>query len=90
MADLQPHLEKEIDKLEIDRVEKADVFPTVEGIQPPARIFTPEEEDKLYRKVDLRIMPILSLLYLCVRPFRSDLSARVSTLLTGFGAILAA
>ncbi|GAA6016044.1 hypothetical protein JCM8202_005391 [Rhodotorula sphaerocarpa] len=64
MADLQPHLEKEIDKLEIDHVEKADVFPTVEGIQPPARIFTPEEEDKLYRKVDLRIMPILSLLYL--------------------------
>ncbi|GAA6002094.1 uncharacterized protein JCM10292_001844 [Rhodotorula paludigena] len=33
-------------------------------IKVPARIFTKEEEDKLYRKVDLRLMPILALLYL--------------------------
>ncbi|KAL8293321.1 hypothetical protein RQP46_000022 [Phenoliferia psychrophenolica] len=30
----------------------------------PARVFTPEEEAKLYRKIDIRIMPILALLYL--------------------------
>ncbi|KAL8277541.1 hypothetical protein RQP46_010096 [Phenoliferia psychrophenolica] len=33
-------------------------------LRRPTRVFTPEEEAKLYRKIDLRIMPILSLLYL--------------------------
>jgi sugar phosphate permease len=34
------------------------------AVKVPARIFTKEEEDKLYRKVDLRLMPILAVLYL--------------------------
>ncbi|KAL5478623.1 hypothetical protein ACEPAI_2808 [Sanghuangporus weigelae] len=32
---------------------------------PPPPILTPEEELSLYRKIDLRLMPILSLMYLC-------------------------
>lgn len=31
---------------------------------PPPPIFTAEEEKKLWRKVDLRLMPILALMYL--------------------------
>lgn len=37
---------------------------SVKVLSRPARVFTPEEEAKLYRKVDMRIMPILALLYL--------------------------
>ncbi|GAA5917913.1 hypothetical protein JCM5296_002097, partial [Sporobolomyces johnsonii] len=33
-------------------------------VKRPARMFTPEEETKLYRKIDRRVMPILALLYL--------------------------
>jgi len=32
---------------------------------PPPPKLTPEEEKRLYRKIDLRLMPILSLMYLC-------------------------
>lgn len=31
---------------------------------PPPPMLTEEEEKKLYRKVDLRLMPILALMYL--------------------------
>jgi hypothetical protein len=31
---------------------------------PPPPTLTPEQEKKLWRKVDLRLMPILSLMYL--------------------------
>ncbi|KAM0747407.1 MFS general substrate transporter [Meredithblackwellia eburnea MCA 4105] len=34
------------------------------SMKQPSRVFTPQEESKLYRKIDLRIMPILALLYL--------------------------
>lgn len=33
-------------------------------MQPPARMFTDAEEKRLYRRLDLRVMPILALLYL--------------------------
>ncbi|KAK4053319.1 hypothetical protein OIO90_003931 [Microbotryomycetes sp. JL221] len=33
-------------------------------LQKPARSFTPEEEKKLYRKVDLHLLPMLAILYL--------------------------
>ncbi|EJD01969.1 MFS general substrate transporter [Fomitiporia mediterranea MF3/22] len=32
---------------------------------PPPPDLTPEQEKKLYRKIDLRLMPILSIMYLC-------------------------
>lgn len=35
-----------------------------ESSLPPPPVLTPEEEAKLWRKIDLRLMPILSLLYL--------------------------
>ncbi|GAA5821794.1 hypothetical protein JCM10212_005332 [Sporobolomyces blumeae] len=47
----------------------------------PARIFTPEEENKLYRKIDLRVMPILALLYLLSFMDRSNIgNARLNGL----------
>ena len=32
---------------------------------PPPPVLSVAEERKLYRKIDLRLMPILSLMYLC-------------------------
>lgn len=32
---------------------------------PPVLMLTPAEEDKLYRKIDLRIMPMLVIMYTC-------------------------
>ncbi|PSR77859.1 hypothetical protein PHLCEN_2v7680 [Hermanssonia centrifuga] len=32
---------------------------------PPPQKLTPEQEKKLYRKIDYRLMPILTLMYLC-------------------------
>lgn len=32
---------------------------------PPPPVLTVEEEKRLYRKIDLRLMPMLSLMYLC-------------------------
>lgn len=34
------------------------------AVKPPSRMFTPDEENKLYRKLDWHLMPILTLLYL--------------------------
>lgn len=64
MVDVERNHTLEDEKYRTDHVEKSDAVPIESSIQPPARMFTPEEEDKLYRKVDYRIMPILSLLYL--------------------------
>ncbi|GAA5913374.1 hypothetical protein JCM8208_004745 [Rhodotorula glutinis] len=52
-----------------EHVESSSTFgqaaePHAGAVKVPARIFTAAEEDKLYRKVDLRLMPILALLYL--------------------------
>ncbi|GAA5946567.1 hypothetical protein JCM3775_002142 [Rhodotorula graminis] len=52
-----------------EHVESSSTFgqaaePHVGAVKVPARIFTRAEEDKLYRKVDLRLMPILAVLYL--------------------------
>ncbi|KWU42671.1 MFS general substrate transporter [Rhodotorula sp. JG-1b] len=60
MADVERNHTLEDEKYRTDHVEKSDAVPIESSIQPPARMFTPEEEDKLYRKVDYRIMPILS------------------------------
>ncbi|GAA5938662.1 uncharacterized protein JCM15063_005384 [Sporobolomyces koalae] len=50
-------------------------------IRRPARVFTPEEEKKLYRKIDRRIMPILALLYLLSFMDRSNIgNARLNGL----------
>jgi hypothetical protein len=35
---------------------------SVDGVEVPT--LTPEQESKLWRKIDLRLMPILSLMYL--------------------------
>lgn len=36
-----------------------------ESTLPPPPSLSPLEEKRLYRKIDLRLMPILSLMYLC-------------------------
>lgn len=36
-----------------------------EDTLPPPPDFTPEQQKALYRKIDLRLMPILTLMYLC-------------------------
>lgn len=40
---------------------------------PPPPQLTPAQEQKLYRKIDLRLMPILTLMYLCSFLDRSTL-----------------
>lgn len=54
----------------------------VDGLmRRPARLFTAEEEKKLYRKIDRRIMPILALLYLLSFMDRSNIgNARLNGL----------
>ncbi|GAA5882153.1 hypothetical protein JCM3774_002944 [Rhodotorula dairenensis] len=64
MADVERNHTLEDEKFRTDHVEKADAVPIASSIQPPARMFTQQEEDKLYRKVDFRIMPILSLSFM--------------------------
>ncbi|GAA5988437.1 hypothetical protein JCM10908_003565 [Rhodotorula pacifica] len=64
MTDIERNPTLDEEKYRLDHVEKADVVPMESSIQPPSRIFTPEEENKLYRKVDFRIMPILSLSFM--------------------------
>ncbi|GAA5840352.1 hypothetical protein JCM5353_002791 [Sporobolomyces roseus] len=50
-------------------------------IRRPARMYTPEEEKKLYRKIDRKIMPILALLYLLSFMDRSNIgNARLNGL----------
>ncbi|KAF5328380.1 hypothetical protein D9619_013264 [Psilocybe cf. subviscida] len=50
---------------------------------PPPPILTPEQEKKLWRKVDLRLMPILSLMYLFSYMDRGNIgNAKLQGLLT--------
>ncbi len=42
---------------------------------PPPPTLTLEEEKKIYRKIDLRIMPILVLVYLCAFLDRGNIGA---------------
>ena len=54
------------EKIEVDGVEYidgADGKEVVEDAAPP--VLTPEQEKKLWRKVDMRILPILTIMYLC-------------------------
>lgn len=44
---------------------------------PPPPKLTLEEEKRLYRKIDLRLMPILSLMYLCSFLDRGSFSLNV-------------
>ena len=32
---------------------------------PPPPVLTPEQERRLYRKIDVRLLPILCIMYLC-------------------------
>ena len=49
----------------------------IEGaIKPPSRMFTQAEEDKLYRKLDWHLMPILTLLYLLSFMDRGNIGKR--------------
>lgn len=48
---------------EIDCVENPDGKEVIEEAAPPT--LTPEQEKKLWRKIDMRILPILTLMYLC-------------------------
>jgi hypothetical protein len=46
------------------------------AIKPPSRMFTPEEENKIYRKLDWHLMPILTLLYLLSFMDRGNIGKR--------------
>lgn len=61
MTDIERHPSLEEEKYKVDHYEHAETVPATESTVPePSRRFSPEEERKLYRKVDLRVMPILS------------------------------
>lgn len=47
---------------------------------PPPPKLTPEQEKKLYRKVDLWLMPILTLMYLCSFLDRGNIGAYADNL----------
>ena len=56
------------EKIDVDAVEYVDapdenLKEAVEDTAPP--VLTPEQEKKLWRKVDMRILPILTIMYLC-------------------------
>ncbi|EIN14719.1 MFS general substrate transporter [Punctularia strigosozonata HHB-11173 SS5] len=54
-----------------------------EALQPPPMKLTPEEERKLYRKIDLRLIPIMWLMYLGSQVDRSNIgNAKLQGLLT--------
>lgn len=48
---------------EIECSESIDI--EVSTSAPPVLMLTPAEEDKLYQKIDLRIMPMLVIMYTC-------------------------
>ncbi|KAJ6498892.1 MFS general substrate transporter [Mycena sanguinolenta] len=64
----KPSLEKRPDS-QVDEVKQAgseeDIDFGGESTLPPPPSLSAEEERKLWRKIDLRLMPILSLMYLC-------------------------
>ncbi|TFK31526.1 MFS general substrate transporter [Crucibulum laeve] len=56
------------DQLHLEHVKtdsQSDIDFGGESSLPPPPNLTPEEEKRLWRKIDLRIMPILTLMYLC-------------------------
>lgn len=73
--------------LKEDTKQEIDVASTVEGVDfggesklPPAPTLTEEEERKLWRKVDLKLMPILSLMYLLSFLDRGELPFPLGTI----------
>ncbi|KAK4056022.1 hypothetical protein OIO90_003017 [Microbotryomycetes sp. JL221] len=52
------------EKLDLVKQEVAHVEQAQNGFQRPAVIFSGKDEDRLYRKLDLRILPVLAVLYL--------------------------
>ncbi|BGP35902.1 hypothetical protein JCM10296v2_007754 [Rhodotorula toruloides] len=65
MSDVEKHFPQEEKIAAAEHLERVSSSGEGDGhVKLPSRMFTPAEEKKLYRKVDLRIMPILSLLYL--------------------------
>ncbi|GAA6040989.1 hypothetical protein NBRC10512_006682 [Rhodotorula toruloides] len=65
MSDVEKHFPQEEKLVAAEHLERVSSGGEGDGhVKLPSRMFTPAEEKKLYRKVDLRIMPILSLLYL--------------------------
>ncbi|GEM11802.1 MFS nicotinic acid transporter [Rhodotorula toruloides] len=65
MSDVEKHFPQEEKIGAAEHLERVSSSGDGDGhVKLPSRMFTPLEEKKLYRKVVLRIMPILSLLYL--------------------------
>ncbi|KAI0365418.1 MFS general substrate transporter [Pilatotrama ljubarskyi] len=73
-----------------EKVDKAETVLTVRSLSvdghdglPPPPILTPEEEKKLWRKIDMRLIPIMTLLYLVSYIDRGNIgNARLQGLLT--------
>ena len=54
-----------------------------EDTLPPPPTLTAEEEKRLWRKIDMKLMPILTLMYLCSFLDRGNIGACASTLVKG-------
>ncbi|KAH9919553.1 MFS general substrate transporter [Fomitopsis serialis] len=70
MSELHSAIESvDVSKMELDTIQTAEVLPEyekdVDSELPPAPILSPAQQKKLWRKVDIRIVPILSVMYLC-------------------------
>ena len=79
---------KQIQEEAIETVSSAE---SIQGVDfggdsklPPPPKLTPEQEKKLYRKVDLWLMPILTLMYLCSFLDRGNIGALFQSFLGGF------
>lgn len=57
-------MEKKGEIVRIEKVEDAIDFGGDSYLPPPPNL-TPTQEKKLWRKIDLRLLPILTLMYLC-------------------------
>lgn len=54
-----------VEKGSISVTEHKEVIESTDPSLPPPPVLDHEQERRLYRKIDLRLMPILSIMYLC-------------------------
>ena len=66
------------EKIDVSAVEYVDAPDGKElGGDAAPPVLTPEQEKKLWRKVDMRILPILTIMYLCSFMDRGEPPSRV-------------
>ena len=69
-----------LEEMKVD-LEAVDVVyaSSVGGAERPPMQLTPEEERRIYRKIDLRLLPILTIMYLASYLDRGTFSIRLSS-----------